>query len=352
MGHPYPHALPLLGLVVLLALPTSSAAAATAGVSRTEGGQGSESFFFDAVSYRAAPGERNQLRVSLEREGAFERVVLRDAGAIVAPGEGCSSIGAHAVRCEGEFGEMPAVASLGDGGDTARLGAAARVDGGRGDDTLVGSRARDLLDGGLGTDSVIGGEGRDSLSDAGGDGDLLDGGPGTDGLDLSTRRDGARVDLGADVARSAGERDAIPRIENVTGGRGDDVLIGDSLANELRSFAGRDTLVGRAGADFLNCKSAIRRSCRLRGGDAGDLIFGSAGPDVLIGAAGEDTLAAGPGRDRLVGGRGRDLLEGGRGGDSLIARDRLRDRVDGGAGRDVGRVDRGIDRLRRLEALW
>lgn len=341
----------LLVAVLLLALPTTSAAAATASVFRTEGGQGSETFYYDAVSYRAEPGERNELRVSVELDGALERVVLRDAGAVVVPGEGCSSIDAQAVRCRGEFGRMRAVASLGDGSDSARLEAAALVDGGPGDDTLVGSPRRDLLEGGLGTDTVNAGDGRDSLSDTGGDGDQLDGGAGADGLDLRSRQDGARVDLGADVARSAGERDAIPRIENVTGGRGDDVLIGDRRANELRSFAGRDTLVGRGGADFLNCKSAIRRRCRLRGGDAGDLIFGSAGPDVLIGAAGEDTLAAGPGRDRLIGGRGRDLLEGGRGDDLLIARDRRRDRVDGGTGRDRGRVDRGIDRLRRLEAL-
>lgn len=208
----------LFGLVLASMAMPSAAAAATAGVFSTEGGQGSESFVFDTASYTAEPGERNELRVSLETEGFRERVVFRDPGADIAPGEGCESIDAHAVQCEGPFnGDVRAVVSLGDGGDSADLEAASKVDAGLGDDTLLGSAGRDRLEGGPGEDQVRGGDGRDSLSDIGGAGDLLDGGGGVDGLDLRNRAEGARVALDSDVARTAGEADAIPNIENVTG---------------------------------------------------------------------------------------------------------------------------------------
>lgn len=343
----------LVGLLLTSVTTPSAAAAATAGVFSTEGGQGGESFVFDTASYRAAPGERNELRVSLEREGFREDIVFSDPGATIAPGEGCESTTAHMVRCSGPFnGDVRAVASLGDLDDAVDLEAGSRVDAGPGDDTIQGSPARDRLEGGLGTDLVRGGGRPDSLSDLGGDGDVLDGQAGVDGLDLRNRLEGARVDLGSDMTRLVGEIDAIPNIENVTSGRGDDVLIGDSANNELRSFAGRDTIVGGDGADFLNCKSPIRRRCRLHGGAAGDLLFGSAGPDVLTGDGDEDSLYAGPGRDRLVGGRGRDLLDGGQGPDVLAARDGQRDRLRGGRGSDRARADRRGDSLRSVERLF
>jgi len=46
-----------------------------------------------------------------------------------------------------------------------------------------------------------------------------------------------------------GEGDRLTAIENVTGGRGDDVLAGDAGPNELIGGDGRDQLIGRAGND-------------------------------------------------------------------------------------------------------
>jgi Ca2+-binding RTX toxin-like protein len=53
-------------------------------------------------------------------------------------------------------------------------------------------------------------------------------------------------------------------IENVNGGAGDDVLIGNSLANQLFGNGGRDILIGGLGADILN---------------------GGVGDDILIGGS-------------------------------------------------------------------
>ena len=102
-------------------------------------------------------------------------------------------------------------------------------------------------------------------------------------------------------------------IENATGGRGDDVLIGNSAANVLTGNDGNDTLLGRDGNDTLN------------GGNALDNLDGGAGNDTLNGGNSADTLYGGDGNDTLNGGNDQDVLDGGAGNDSL----------NGGNGKDV-----------------
>lgn len=69
------------------------------------------------------------------------------------------------------------------------------------------------------------------------------------------------------------------RIENGSGGRGDDLVIGNAYGNVLH---------GGGGAD------------RLSGGSGADRLFGDDGDDVLAGDAGVDTLTGGAGADRFV----------------------------------------------------
>lgn len=96
-------------------------------------------------------------------------------------------------------------------------------------------------------------------------------------------------------------------IENASGGRGNDRIVGNDAANELR---------GNAGADWIH-----------GGGRGEDLLFGGAGDDRLRGGmhddrlrgdGGNDTLDAGTGDDLLFGGEGRDILRGRRGVDVLV----------------------------------
>jgi hypothetical protein len=82
----------------------------------------------------------------------------------------------------------------------------------------------------------------------------------------------------------------ILHIRNVTGGSGEDMLIGDGADN---------LLLGNGGNDSLN------------GGDGNDLLLGGAGDDVLIGGNGRDLLLGGQGADALDGGAGDDVLMGG-----------------------------------------
>ena len=96
----------------------------------------------------------------------------------------------------------------------------------------------------------------------------FDGQGGTDTLDYSTYTAGVRVNLALGTAtRVAG---GVSNIENVIGGQGDDILIGDDQANVLNGGAGRDILVGRGGADQL-----------LGGSDDDILIGGSTAYDLL-----------------------------------------------------------------------
>ena len=120
-------------------------------------------------------------------------------------------------------------------------------------------------------------------------------------------------------------------IENATGGRGDDVLLGNSAANALVGGNGDDTIEGRAGADTITGGVGDDLA---RGGDGDDTITGDSGSDELYGDAGNDTirggsladeLFGGTGDDRLYGDSGNDLLVGGAGDDLLV----------GGSGNDI-----------------
>lgn len=154
---------------------------------------------------------------------------------------------------------------------------------------------------------------------------------GTDILDASARANTVRLDLRegrfstfgdyADVAIAYGVK-----IENATGGTGNDTLIGNALANILSGGSGADLLIGGNGRDTL------------RGKNGKDLLKGGSGNDKLLGDGGNDKLKGGYGGDRLEGGKGYDKIWGNGGADRFIFRD--------GADRDVIKdFEDDIDRL-------
>lgn len=105
----------------------------------------------------------------------------------------------------------------------------------------------------------------------------LDGGDGVDKLDYSAVTDAVNVDLGHGLASRVAQ---VANIENVTGGAGNDTLLGDGHNNRLDGSAGNDVLVGGLGNDTL---------------------LGGIGRDLLIGGKGSDTLSGGADEDILVG---------------------------------------------------
>jgi acrosin len=77
----------------------------------------------------------------------------------------------------------------------------------------------------------------------------FDGQGGIDTLDYSAYTAGVRVNLALGTATDVAG--GVIDIENVIGGQGDDILVGNDQPNVLRGGAGRDILIGRGGADQL-----------------------------------------------------------------------------------------------------
>jgi trimeric autotransporter adhesin len=117
----------------------------------------------------------------------------------------------------------------------------------------------------------------------------------------------------------------------ISGGAGNDYLIGLEGNDALHGDDGADSLIGGGGDDTLS------------GGDGADALTGDGGNDKLDGGVGDDSLDAGEGNDTLIGGAGNDglnggggddTLDGGAGNDALVGGDG-NDTLDGGAGNDV-----------------
>ncbi len=244
------------------------------------------------------------------------------------------------------------------------------VDGGAGDDTLIGGSASDIfyggegndrleggggddsLYGGVGTDTLIGGDGEDLLY--GQDGaDTLDGGNGDDTIYGGDDADTINAGDGNDYAEGGAGNDWI------AGGVGDDLLRGDDGddylqggvgADRLEGGFGDDTLVGGDGDDLLYGQAGADE---LDGGDDNDTIYGGEGSDTIHAGAGNDYAEGGTGNDWIAGGVGDDLLRGDDGDDELlgaVGNDRLEgglgdDKLIGGDGDDLLYGQAGADEL-------
>jgi hypothetical protein len=139
---------------------------------------------------------------------------------------------------------LPVGVAGGSGNDT--------LYGGSLDDTLLGDAGLDILSGGPGNDVLDGGPGPDTISG----GDLL-GYPATYGFDLadySSRVASVTVTLdGRTDDGEAGEGDNVAvTVDDVDGGSGPDVLVGNVLSNALFGEDGNDTIDGGPGPDLLD----------------------------------------------------------------------------------------------------
>ena len=127
----------------------------------------------------------------------------------------------------------------------------------------------------------------------------------------------------------------------LSGGGGDDVLIGQSGGDFLFGNAGNDRILGNGGGDILD---GGRGDDWLRGDDGDDRLSGGLGADSLLGGAGDDLILGGAGDDRVWAGDGDDHVLTGAGDDRVVAGDGG-DLVGGGAGNDSIWGGAGDDRL-------
>src|SRR6185436_6186669 len=96
--------------------------------------------------------------------------------------------------------------------------------------------------------------------------------------------------------------------ENVTGGSGNDSLIGDTLANILNGGAGNDRLKGQAGNDTLIGGSGVDTADYSDKSLAVSVsLAGAANATVKVGDAVEDTIRS---IENVIGGSGNDVLTG------------------------------------------
>lgn len=300
--------------------------------------------YYNVLTYRAAPGERNQVRLVASREPAGfrqDRLLVSDATAPLMAGSGCASVDAHTADCLALAAPnsrlsltLDADVRLGDGDDLAEavvggFQAGGKFDfrgeegndrllipayqyfygdlrGGPGDDVVhglgYGGGPPQLLDGGPGADEIVGGRGSDMLRDGDPDRalapDSIDGGRGRgrDTLDYRARVRPLRVDLAAGRGGEAGEGDRLAGLEEVLGGEGDDVLRGGPGGEALDGGGGIDFVSGRGGDDTL----FVRDGERAAGGLGNDEVRVSGIASIACGAGPSDEVeevdrpAAGP----------------------------------------------------------
>ena len=284
--------------------------------------------------------------------------------------------------------------------------------GGAGNDTLLASRTRALIDDGSFGNAMDGNSGNDQIEagpyddilSGGNDDDVLvargkpgdshDGGSGTDTVSFTSAPGPVEVNLNLGTFNGVF---SILQIENVTGSRFADDLVGDFDVNVLRGGDGADrlnggggvdqgfggagndffathmlgeTVDGGSGSDSVDIQDSVN-TVNLTAGTAtgpggtdtltsienataegASSLIGTEGPNALtlthgegnvLGRGGNDVLVGGPdgetlsgegGNDVLMGGSGGGTMNGGPGNDSLQVGEDDDNVLVGGAGRD------------------
>ncbi|HHC29184.1 MAG TPA: calcium-binding protein, partial [Rhodobacterales bacterium] len=257
---------------------------------------------------------RGDIGVSLLGNGAY----LANSGRIV--GDTLALQGGAFGQTIINSGKILGAIDLGDGNDQffARDGSmtSEAVEGGGGNDVLLGSKGDDDFSGGSGSDRLAGRGGADML-DGGADDDAIRGGGGSDRIEGGAGNDVLYGGRGNDIITDVSGDD-----DQMYGGGGNDRITGGDDSDTMFGGAGNDRLIGRDGMDALN------------GDNGNDVICGDGGDDSINGGNGNDKLMGGDDNDRLFGGNGRDVLKGGSGSD-LLAGDGGNDRMTGGTGEDI-----------------
>jgi Ca2+-binding RTX toxin-like protein len=271
-----------------------------------------------------------------------------------------------------------------------------QIDGGAGNDTIIGSSGADMLLGGDGNDLVIGGAGNDvALLGAGddtfvwnpGDGsDIVEGQDGDDTLqfnganineNIGVVANGSRVLLTRDVGNVTIDLNGIEHIQINAAGGSDNLVVNDlsgtdvaQVAIDLAGTPGghsgdgqADTVTvnATAGADVISVEksggvimvSGLAETVTIAHADPGlDVlsILGGQGDDVIDasnlpgnqiglhidGGAGNDVILGSQGSDTVIGGQGNDVAVLGGGDDTFVWNPGDgSDVVDGGPGFDT-----------------
>lgn len=250
------------------------------------------------------------------------------------------------------------------------------MNGGLGNDLLVGSEGNDLINGGDGNDTALMGAGDDTFVwNPGDDNDVLEGQDGFDrmvfnGANIAENIDifanGVRVTFFRNVANVVMDLNDVEGIDFNALGGADTIVINDLSGTDVTeinlnlaasgsvSDGAADTVIvnGTSGDDVMQAFGdaggvalfGLAAQINITGHEsandrlvlnalAGDDVIeasgllasgiqlignGGSGDDVLVGGEGADTLSGGDGDDVLLGGPGLDILDGGSGDNVII----------------------------------
>lgn len=234
---------------------------------------------------------------------------------------------------------------------TDQMNSVENANGGSGNDVLVGDATANVLNGAAGADALYGQDGDDTLiggTTAAGATNQLWGGSGSDTASYVGMSGTVHADMGAQAGYVDGVLvDQMNSIENLTGGSGNNFLIGDAAANVLTGGASTDYLYGQDGDDTLIGGAASPGDANQLWGGAGSDTASYAGTtgsvhadltaqaghvggvlvdlmnsiENLIGGSNTDTLLGDAGANRLSGGGGGDALWGRGGADVFVYQD-------------------------------
>lgn len=236
------------------------------------------------------------------------------------------------------------------------------------DNAIKGNLGDNLLNGGAGADTLTGSSGNDIYVVDVGD-TVVEAAAAAGGVDT------VRADFSYSLATGVENLELLGSGNiNGTGNSQNNLMYGNSGANQLAGGAGNDTLGGSGigdiltggagndtylvdsavvilenaggGTDTVKAEGSYTLGANLEnlilnafaggsgtGNSLNNVIGGNDGANQLTGGAGDDTMTGGAGADRLTGGDGNDSLDGGAGVDTM----------NGGAGNDVYVLDNVLD---------
>jgi len=168
------------------------------------------------------------------------------------------------------------------------VGNTIKIDGGYGNDQIIGNRANNILIGGGGNDTVNGGDGSDDYLVTGTEADGWSGFQGYDtyadtgvnGSDRIVAQGNGNVDIG---------------LLNFSAANGIEVIDGTQATGTVR-------LLGNWEANILDFSSVqfVGNNIKIDGGYGNDQILGNSANNILIGGGGNDTLNGGGGSDDYI----------------------------------------------------
>ena len=215
---------------------------------------------------------------------------------------------------------------MGDEGDDL-------IDGGAGDDTLFGGNDDDTLIGGDGDDQLTGGEGKDKISGGAGkdtifggtDGDTVDGGAGGFNADPALNTDDDTLDLtGLNFRLRDLEPDSNGNGQNGTVDlyNDDGTSAGSFKFTEIENIIGEEMagpVDGLDSGEDMAPGYTDAQGDQIDGTDGiNDTIFGNGGDDTIDSGLGDDTVDGGSGDDTftLTDGVDNDVIIGGESGET------------------------------------